>query len=420
MVIWAEIPFISLYIPDPAADENLLSQMRELILQNYNHPSICFWGVANEIGIGGESEAMFHIVHRLHELCKQLDPSRLTGIANVGMTPTSSQLFRLTDVTAYNEYKGWYEGTVEDHGAFCDERHGQIPDIPMAISEYGAEAVLRWHSPAPKVKDYTEEYQAIVHEKAYRALQERPYIWATWLWNMFDFAVDVRNEGGVQGRNNKGLVTFDRKQKKQAFYFYKACWSKEPFVYICGERYLKHTAAPMTVKVYSNAAQVTLLLNGRKLGTVQGGPVFLFPNVVLDRPVNELMAVTDTDCRHSLIWECVAAEPEEYTLKETKCYSENVAQWFSHLIPPTDVQIREGYLSIDDPLEEVYRYPEGYQIIQELAVKPLQLDHADLADRMIQGGALSFSSIWNHINKYLPDEAYTLINARLSRIKKTQ
>ena len=196
MVIWAEIPFISLYIPDPAADENLLSQMRELILQNYNHPSICFWGVANEIGIGGESEAMFHIVHRLHELCKQLDPSRLTGIANVGMTPTSSQLFRLTDVTAYNEYKGWYEGTVEDHGAFCDERHGQIPDIPMAISEYGAEAVLRWHSPAPKVKDYTEEYQSIVHEKAYRALQERPYIWATWLWNMFDFAVDVRNEGG--------------------------------------------------------------------------------------------------------------------------------------------------------------------------------------------------------------------------------
>ena len=141
---------------------------------------------------------------------------------------------------------------------------------------------------------------------------------------------------------------------------------------------------------------------------------------MLDRPVNELMAVTDTDCRHSLIWECVAAEPEEYTLKETKCYSENVAQWFSHLIPPTDVQIREGYLSIDDPLEEVYRYPEGYQIIQELAVKPLQLDHADLADRMIQGGALSFSSIWNHINKYLPDEAYTLINARLSRIKKTQ
>lgn len=420
MVIWAEIPFISLYIPDPAADENLLSQMRELILQNYNHPSICFWGVANEIGIGGESEAMFHIVHRLHELCKQLDPSCLTGIANVGMTPTSSQLFRLTDVTAYNEYKGWYEGTVEDHGAFCDERHGQIPDIPMAISEYGAEAVLRWHSPAPKVKDYTEEYQAIVHEKAYHALQERPYIWATWLWNMFDFAVDVRNEGGVQGRNNKGLVTFDRKQKKQAFYFYKACWSKEPFVYICGERYLKHTAAPMTVKVYSNAAQVTLLLNGHKLGTVQGGPVFLFPNVVLDRPVNELMAVTDTDCRHSLIWECVAAEPEEYTLKETKCYSENVAQWFSHLIPPTDVQIREGYLSIDDPLEEVYRYPEGYQIIQELAVKPLQLDHADLADRMIQGGALSFSSIWNHINKYLPDEAYTLINARLSRIKKTQ
>lgn len=97
-----------------------------------------------------------------------------------------------------------------------------------------------------------------------------------------------------------------------------------------------------------------------------------------------------------------------------------MAQLFSHLIPPTDVQIREGYLSIDDPLEEVYRYPEGYQIIQELAVKPLQLDHADLADRMIQGGALSFSSIWNHINKYLPDEAYTLINARLSRIKKTQ
>lgn len=171
MVVWAEIPFISVYDVREEADENLRSQMKELVLQNYNHPSICFWGIANEVGIGGESEAMYETLRTLNQLTKNLDASRLTVIANVGMTKTSSPLFHITDVTSYNEYKGWYEGTREEHGLFCDECHSEIPDIPLAISEYGAESVLCWHSEEPEIKDYSEEYQALVHEAAEAAFE---------------------------------------------------------------------------------------------------------------------------------------------------------------------------------------------------------------------------------------------------------
>ena len=425
MVIWAEIPFISLYIPDPAADENLLSQMRELILQNYNHPSICFWGVANEIGIGGESEAMFHIVHRLHELCKQLDPSRLTGIANVGMTPTSSQLFRLTDVTAYNEYKGWYEGTVEDHGAFCDERHGQIPDIPMAISEYGAEAVLRWHSPAPKVKDYTEEYQAIVHEKAYRALQERPYIWATWLWNMFDFAADARSEGGENGMNHKGLVTFDRQYKKDAFYAYKAWLSKEPFVHICGKRYVDRTEDVTKVTVYTNQPQVELFANGKSLGVQQKGE---YPFFYFDVPNSGETTLTAKagDCTDESHLRHVNEPNRDYVLQEEGA----VINWFEIETPP-------GYMSINDTIGDILATTRG----KLLALRIVQMVRANMKkNKGGSTGGMADMAKGMKINKSLIDmgKGFTVkrvcmmagglftkeqileINAKLNKIKKKQ
>lgn len=418
IVVWAEIPFISEYDNRREADENLRIQLRELILQNYNHPSICFWGIANELGIGGESDNMIAMLKELNAMAKKLDSSRLTTIANVGMTMPESEQFHITDLTSYNEYMGWYEGKPEDHGPFCDERHGRLSGVPMAISEYGADSVLSWHSAEPKCKDYTEEYQAFIHEKAYTDFEARPYLWATWLWNMFDFAADARDEGGCKGRNNKGIVTYDRKIKKEAFYFYKAKWSKEPFVYLCGKRFTKRHEDAITVKVYSNAEEVTLYAGGEKVGTQQGNAVFVFQNVALHGNT-ELKAVASNGTEDTLAIEKVAEKPKEYTLVVEKAFNDNVAQWFA--TQPKVAQelvIREGYLSVEDPLEIVYQYPEGEKAVKETIQKPLSLVHPAMAARMDVGGAMSFQSVWNHISKLLPDEAIFILNDKLNKIPK--
>lgn len=427
MVVWAEIPFISAYDDRREADDNLRQQMRELILQNYNHPSICFWGVANELGIGGESEQAYEMVRELNRIAKSLDSRRLTAIANVGMTRTDSPLFHITDVASYNEYMGWYEKTADDHGPFCDERHGEIPQIPLAVSEYGAESVLSWHSAEPKVKDYTEEYQALVHEKAERAFASRPYLYAAWLWNMFDFAADARDEGGSKGRNNKGLVTYDRRIRKQAFYYYKARWSREPFIYICGKRFTKRAEGRIIVKVYTNQPQVELWVNGAPAGSLEGDAVFEFRDIALERQFNEIVAKTPDGLADCLILEKVDQMPEEYVCKEEKQLSPAVTQWFANLIPQEKaaqiervIVVKEGYLSVNDPMEEIYRYPEGFAAVQELVVQPMASVNPNMAARMAVGGGMSFASIWNHIHKQLPDEIYYLLNERLIRIKKKE
>jgi len=419
MVVWAEIPFISVYDDRREADDDLRSQLRELILQNYNHPSICFWSIANELGIGGESEAMLGMLKELNAMAKQLDPSRLTTMANVGMTMPESEQFHITDLASYNEYMGWYEGTPDDHGKFCDERHSRMPQVPLAITEYGADSVLSWHSAEPKCKDYTEEYQAIVHEKAYADFEKRPYLWGTWLWNMFDFAADARDEGGCKGRNNKGLVSYDRKTKKQGFYFYKAKWSREPFVYLCGKRFTKRHEEKIQVKVYSNAPEVSLWVNGGFIETLRGDTVFRFDGVALTETFNEITVKTPAGQTDTLILEKVAEKPKEYTYVAEKAVSSNVAQWFAAQAPvKKELVVREGFLSVEDPLETVYRYPEGKAAVQELIQTPLRMAHPAMAARMDTGGGMSFASIWNHISKLLPDEAIYLLNDRLNKIPK--
>lgn len=419
IVVWAEIPFISAYDDRREADDNLRIQLRELILQNYNHPAICFWGIANELGIGGESDNMIAMLKELNAMAKKLDSGRLTAIANVGMTMPESEQFHITDLTSYNEYMGWYEGKPEDHGPFCDERHARLPGIPMAISEYGADCLVKWHSAQPECKDYSEEYQAIVHEKAYDAFEKRPWLWATWLWNMFDFAADGRDEGGCKGRNNKGLVTFDRKIKKQAFYFYKAKWSKEPFVYLCGKRFTKRHEDAIEVKVYSNGEEVTLYANGEKVGTQQGNAVFVFQNVALTAPETVLTVTASNGSTDTLTIEKVAEQPKEYVFTVTKEVSANVAQWFAAQAPAVrELVIREGYLSVEDPLELVYQYPEGEKAVKEIIQKPMSIDHPAMAARMDVGGAMSFAAIWHHISKMLPDEAIFILNERLNKIPK--
>ena len=213
-VLWAEIPFISQFIPSKEAYDNTISQMTELVAQNYNHPAIMFWGISNEILIGADREDLRKNLRDLHKLAKSMDPSRLTTMAQVSMTPMDSEHNYITDVVSYNHYFGWYGGDVEDNGPWFDKFHALNPDIPLGVSEYGAENILSWHSAEPENHDYTEEYANHYHPEMLKTVAKRPFLWSTHQWNCFDFAADARNEGGVQGRNNKGLVTYDRKTRR--------------------------------------------------------------------------------------------------------------------------------------------------------------------------------------------------------------
>ena len=233
MVVWAEIPYISAHMP--TGRENTISQMKELITQNYNHPSIVVWGLSNEISIKGSSEDLVDNHKVLNDLCHEMDKTRLTTIACVSMCDMDDPYIQIPDVVSYNHYFGWYGGDTSMNGPWFDKFHEKFPNIPIGCSEYGCEA-LNWHTSDPQQGDYTEEYQAYYHEELIKQLFTRKYMWATHVWNMFDFGADARNEGGENGQNHKGLVTFDRKYKKDAFYAYKAWLSDEPFVHICGKR----------------------------------------------------------------------------------------------------------------------------------------------------------------------------------------
>jgi beta-galactosidase len=292
MVVWAEIPFISIMSQNELEGINAKQQMVELIRQNYNHPSIVFWGIQNEIQIGGERPEVRRLVRELHELTKKEDPTRLSTMANVLFVSEEDEYNRMTDVIGYNKYYGWYHGKAEDFVPWLDKFHSMNPDVPLCISEYGAEGIIQYHSADPKVKDYTEEYHALFHETVWKIFEKRPFLWATYVWNMFDFGANIRDEGGVKGRNNKGLVTYDRKIKKDAFYMYKAHWSEEKFVHITSKRFVDQAEDNIVVKVYSNCSEVTLYVNGNKLQSITSDDkVFIFENVPLAEGANEIRAV---------------------------------------------------------------------------------------------------------------------------------
>ena len=282
-VLWAEIPFISQFIPTEEAYNNTISQMTELVAQNYNHPAICFWGISNEILIGADREDLRQNLRDLHELAKSMDPSRLTTMAQVSMTPMDSEHNYITDVVSYNHYFGWYGGEVEDNGPWFDKFHAMHPDKCLGVSEYGAENILSWHTAEPENHDYTEEYANHYHQEMLKTFATRPFLWSTHQWNCFDFAADARNEGGVQGRNNKGLITYDRKTKKDAFYIYKAWWNPEPMVFVSGCRFVNRGPEERNVIVYTNCDEVTLVVNGQDVATKKAvDHMIVFENVIVD------------------------------------------------------------------------------------------------------------------------------------------
>ena len=275
MVVWAEIPYISEHMPNGRA--NTVTQMQELIWQNYNHPSIVTWGLSNEITISTKDKADMLDNHRmLNELCHALDAGRPTTLACYAMCNPFAKVVHVSDLVSYNLYLGWYVPGFFLNDWFMDLFHRRYPKRCIGYSEYGAEGMPNLHSERPKRGDNTEEYQALYHEYLLECFRKHPFLWATHVWNMFDFAADARDQGGEPGMNHKGLVTFDRATKKDSFYLYKCYWNPEPMVHICSKRFKERGNSRIAVKVYSNQPQVELTVNGRAAGKKRAEHIFIF------------------------------------------------------------------------------------------------------------------------------------------------
>ncbi|MBR5782687.1 MAG: glycoside hydrolase family 2 protein [Clostridia bacterium] len=353
LVIWAEIPYISKHMP--TGRDNTIAQMTELITQNYNHPSIVVWGLSNEISIGGSDEDLLENHRILNDLCHKMDSTRLTTIAAVTMCKMDDPYLQIPDVVSYNHYFGWYGGETSQNGPWFDKFHATHPNIPIGCSEYGCEA-LNWHTSNPMQGDYTEEYQAYYHEELIKQFFTRKYLWATHVWNMFDFGADARNEGGENGQNHKGLVTFDRKYKKDAFYAYKAWLSDEPFVHLCGKRYVDRVEDVTKVTVYSNLPEVELFANGESLGKKTADDHFFYFDVA-NVGTTQLVAVAG-DCRDESVINKVDTFNSAYRLVEKGA----ILNWF-------DIETPEGYFSLNDKMGDVIATVRGKMIFMGLAAK---------------------------------------------------
>ena len=319
MVVWAEIPYISEHMPN--GRENTISQMKELIIQNYNHPCIVCWGVSNEITISTKEQKDMLDNHRqLNDLCHEMDKTRLTTLACYAMCGPFNRSAHITDMVSWNLYLGWYVPGFILNDLWMGFFHLCFPNRPFGYSEYGAEGMPNLHSTHPHRGDHTEEYQAKYHEYMLRCFKRHPWMWATHVWNMFDFAADARDQGGEPGMNHKGLVTFDRKTKKDSFYLYKAWWSDEAFVHICSKRFVERTGSTATVKVYSNQSTVALYVNGNKVGEQTGEHVFTF-KVPLNGELH-IQAVAGDRTDESVIRHVDTPNPE-YKLHKTKSKSAN-------------------------------------------------------------------------------------------------
>ena len=343
LVIWAEIPYISKHLP--GGRENTVSQMKELVAQNYNHPSIVVWGLSNEISIGGSDDDLLENHRILNELCHEMDKTRLTTIAAVSMCKLDDPYLLIPDVVSYNHYFGWYGGDTTMNGPWFDNFHATHPSIPIGCSEYGCEA-LNWHTSDPKQGDYTEEYQAYYHEELIKQLFSRKYLWATHVWNMFDFGADARAEGGENGQNHKGLVTFDRKYKKDSFYAYKAWLSDEPFVHLCGKRYIDRVEDVTRVTVYSNLPEVELIVNGVSIGKKSAEDHFFYFDV---NNVGEstIVAKAGELCDEGIIRK-VSEMNMDYVLVEKGA----VLNWF-------DIDAPEGRFSLNDKISDIIESKRG-------------------------------------------------------------
>lgn len=338
LVVWAEIPYISSHLEKGV--ENTKTQMTELIAQNYNHPCIVTWGLSNEITMSGASPAVVENHKMLNDLVHSMDKTRPTTEAVVTMCSMDNEYVHISDIVSYNHYFGWYGGNVNMYGPWFDKFHEKYPNKAIGISEYGCEA-LNWHATDIAQGDYTEEYQAYYHEELIKQIAVRPYLWATHVWNMFDFAADARAEGGENGMNHKGLVTFDRKYKKDSFYAYQAWLSDKPMLHICSKRYIDRVEDKVKIKVYSNQDEVELFANGESVGVQKKGEFPFFTFEVKNEGETVLTAKAGDLTDESKIRK-VDSFNEDYRMKEEGA----VINWF-------EINTPVGYYSVNDTIGDI-------------------------------------------------------------------
>ena len=414
MVVWAEIPFISNVQPNGFG--NAQQQMKELITQNYNHPSIVCWGLSNEISMAGVTEELIRQHNVLNDLCHEMDKTRITTMAQLSMLETDSPMNHISDIISYNHYFGWYGGEAEYNAVWLDKFHKENPKICFGLSEYGCEAILKWHNSHPEMGDYSEEYQSHYHHVMLETFRTRPYLWATHVWNMFDFGSDMRDEGGVKGRNHKGLVTYDRKIKKDSFYLYKAYWTNEPMVHITSKRYINRCEDETKVIVYSNLNEVSLYVDGNLFETKPCDKVVEF-TVPLNKSI-KLLAVAG-DVKDTSFIKKVKKEDLSYMLEGK---TESVVNWFDKEGNSVSLTFNPGYFSIKDKIKTIQADENASKVLKAFMDKMMvELDKMGIsipAGMIKMMGGFTIERLAKMAGERLPQEMVAKINSELQQCKK--
>lgn len=420
ILAWAEVPFISILSTDPKAVENIRLQMECLVKQCRQHTSIYCWGVQNEITIAGETEEIYQMVEQLEAYTKSLDPQRYTAQANVYSVPDTSPLNEKADLLGYNLYYGWYYKEIEDLQARLDEFHTQCPKIPLMVTEYGVDTNPKLHSYEPKVKDYTEEYQLLFSDNAIRAFEERDFMVGSYVWNLADFGSAAREEGGKAGQNQKGLVSIDRKLKKDAFYLYKAYWSEEKFVRLASRRFVNRHREENDIIVLSNLENLTLCVNGVQAAqTDHVLPLTRFAGIRLALGENEI-AVEGTDKNGNVYRDSMALrrveEPDpSYILPQQS--GGNVKNWFegidlSGAEELGDLELDDACYSTRDKMGDLLKNEQTKAVIMKYFGKFMSNPRFAMVEMM------TIDAMSKVKNLGIPEGLTAILNKELNQIKK--
>ena len=422
LVVWAEIPYFT-QSWDNEAHAAAVNEIRELVAQNYNHPSIIFWALSNEVLMAGNDHPTLMECHRdLNCAVKELDSRRLTVIAHEGRTPWDHPLHDLPDAESWNHYYGWYRGELDDLAKWCDDYHAAYPDRAFAISEYGCDSVITYHSQDPAKMDYTEEYQVLIHENACETWASRPWIWGTFVWNMFDFGSAFRREGGTTGRNNKGLVSMDRRIRKDSFYVYKAWFGREPFVHIDGRRYFDRPVDKTTVRIHSNQTEVELYADGRSVGVQKGMHTFIFENVPV-YPEGTVLTARAGNCADSITIRGGAKDTNPFEFP-VFTRTRDAINWFESVEEATaSLERVPGCFSVHDSIEELFASEEAKKAVLdgltgacEREVPEQMLTEAGMSMSLVDATGLGFVGVMLHDKNR--EQVLRRIHAVLSKIAK--
>ena len=418
LLVWAEIPMLSMPADNRPVIDNAREQLTELILQQCHHPAIYCWGVQNEVVMLGETPEMGDNIRELNDLAHELDPNRLTTCANEHTTELDSPMNEITDMQAYNLYFGWYYGEMKDYTADLTKFHELHPTVPFGISEYGVDCSTWFHSATPKRKDYSEDYQALFHETVYPQFRALPFMWGSYIWNMFDFSSANRDEGGVVGKNCKGLVTYDRKTRKDSFYYYKSWWSEEPFVYLAARRFAKRDGETTDIKVYSNASKINLFVNGAPAGTLEGAHCFIFKDVPLEMGENRIEATACAEVngvakslRDVMTLERVAEVEESYIFVDPNP-DFNVRNWFDPDTKDDDMFPADVFSVMDGP-GVLLENPEAAAILRQYLSKDF-IEHPFVSAMK----TTPLIQMINRMSSMFKEEDIKEMNEKLSKIKK--